>query len=77
MTERRLVFISHANPEDNEFASWLGTKLTAAGYEVWTDMLKLLGGRDVLAGYWHGDQGGSRCRYRCFISYVLSERWRP
>lgn len=22
MKERRLVFISHANPEDNEFASW-------------------------------------------------------
>lgn len=44
MKERRLVFISHANPEDNEFASWLGTRLTSAGYEVWTDMLKLVGG---------------------------------
>ncbi len=44
MKERRLVFISHANPEDNEFASWLGTRLTAAGYEVWTDVLNLLGG---------------------------------
>ena len=44
MKERRLVFLSHANPEDNEFASWLGTRLTAAGYEVWTDVLKLLGG---------------------------------
>ena len=44
MKERRLVFISHANPEDNEFASWLGTRLTAAGYEVWADVLKLLGG---------------------------------
>ncbi len=44
MKERRLVFISHANPEDNEFASWLGTRLTAAGYEVWADVLNLLGG---------------------------------
>ena len=44
MKERRLVFISHANPEDNEFASWLGTRLTSAGYEVWTDVLKLIGG---------------------------------
>ena len=44
MTERRIVFISHANPEDNEFASWLGTRLTAAGYEVWTDVLNLIGG---------------------------------
>ena len=44
MQERRLVFISHANPEDNEFASWLGTRLTAAGYEVWADVLTLTGG---------------------------------
>lgn len=44
MKERCLVFISHANPEDNEFASWLGTRLTAAGYKVWADVLNLLGG---------------------------------
>ena len=44
MNDRRLTFISHANPEDNEFALWLGTRLTNAGYEVWADMLKLLGG---------------------------------
>ena len=44
MSKRRLVFISHANPEDNEFASWLGTRLTAAGYEAWADVLNLLGG---------------------------------
>lgn len=44
MIERRVVFISHANPEDNDFASWLGTRLVAAGYEVWADILKLLGG---------------------------------
>ena len=44
MEERNLIFISHANPEDNEFASWLGTRLTAAGYEVWADVLTLLGG---------------------------------
>ena len=42
--ERHLVFISHANPEDNEFASWLGTRLTAAGHEAWTDVLNLKGG---------------------------------
>ena len=51
MQERRLVFISHANPEDNEFTSWIGTRLTAAGYEVWADILNLTGGepfwRDV------------------------------
>ena len=44
MNKRHLVFICHANPEDNEFASWLGTRLTAAGYEAWADVLNLLGG---------------------------------
>ncbi len=47
MQERSLIFISHANPEDNEFASWLGTRLTAAGYEVWADILKLTGGETL------------------------------
>lgn len=42
--ERKLVFISHATPEDNEFASWLGTRLIAAGYEVWADVFHLVGG---------------------------------
>ena len=46
MEERRTVFISHANPEDNEFASWLGTRLTAAGYKAWTDVLNLKGGEE-------------------------------
>lgn len=41
---RRTVFISHANPEDNEFAAWLGTRLIAAGYSVWSDLLRLVGG---------------------------------
>jgi TIR domain len=41
---RNLVFISHANPEDNAFASWLGARLTTAGYEVWTDVTRLTGG---------------------------------
>lgn len=44
MTDRQLVFVSHANPEDNEFASWLGTRLTAAGYDVWADVFRLVGG---------------------------------
>ena len=44
--DRPLVFISHATPEDNEFVLWLGTRLTALGYEVWADILKLRGGQD-------------------------------
>lgn len=45
-TVRSAVFISHANPEDNVFATWLGAKLAALGYEVWADVLRLRGGQD-------------------------------
>ena len=41
---RTLVFVSHAAPEDNVFAKWLATQLAIAGYEVWCDVTKLLGG---------------------------------
>ena len=43
---RDAIFISHANPEDNDFTVWLGARLTAAGYEVWADVFKLRGGQD-------------------------------
>jgi hypothetical protein len=43
---RDVVFISHANPEQNSFTIWLGAKLAAAGYEVWADVLRLRGGQD-------------------------------
>ena len=43
---RKALFISHANPEDNAFALWLGSRLSAAGYEVWADLLRLRGGHD-------------------------------
>ncbi len=46
MTERTALFISHATPEDNVFTLWLGAKLSAAGYEVWADVLKLVAGQD-------------------------------
>jgi hypothetical protein len=42
--ERRVIFISHATPEDNAFATWLATQLAIAGYAVWCDTTKLLGG---------------------------------
>ncbi len=41
---RDVVFISHANPEDNDFALWLASHLACAGYSVWSDVTKLLGG---------------------------------
>ena len=43
---RCAIFVSHANPEDNAFTLWLGAKLSALGYEVWADILRLKGGDD-------------------------------
>ena len=37
------LFISYAT-EDSELAEWLALRLTAEGYRVWCDRLKLLGG---------------------------------
>ncbi|WP_337998314.1 toll/interleukin-1 receptor domain-containing protein [Oleispirillum naphthae] len=41
---RRIVFLSHATPDDNDIVIWLGARLTAAGYEVWSDVTRLIGG---------------------------------
>jgi hypothetical protein len=30
----RRVFISHATPQENDFATWLGSRLIAVGYET-------------------------------------------
>lgn len=43
---RELVFISHANPEDNDFVKWLGANLTILGYRVWSDVTRLIGGEE-------------------------------
>jgi hypothetical protein len=41
---KKLLFISHANPQDNDAALWLASKLSLAGYEVWSDLTRLFGG---------------------------------
>jgi len=41
---RDLIFISHANPADNDFTTWLGGRLSAMGYRVWADLKDLRGG---------------------------------
>ncbi|RYD86018.1 MAG: TIR domain-containing protein [Verrucomicrobiaceae bacterium] len=41
---RNLVFISHANPEDNEIAKWFAVRLAAEGFDVWSDITRLVGG---------------------------------
>jgi hypothetical protein len=43
---RATIFISHAAPEDNQFALWLSSKLVMAGYRVWVDRNRLRGGHD-------------------------------
>jgi hypothetical protein len=43
---RELVFISHAAPEDNDFARWLGAHLSSLGYKVWSDVTRLIGGEE-------------------------------
>ena len=46
-TDRRnVIFITHAAPQDNEFALWLASKLAIAGYQVWIDRRRLRGGDD-------------------------------
>nr|WP_281720595.1 toll/interleukin-1 receptor domain-containing protein [Nitrosomonas nitrosa] len=47
LADRKIVFISHANPEDNAITAWYGSRLTAAGDEVWTDLTRLLGGEEM------------------------------
>ena len=41
---RDLIFISHANPADNEFVVWLGGRLSSMGYRTWADLQDLKGG---------------------------------
>jgi hypothetical protein len=42
-SQRDHLFISYAT-EDASFSEWLTLKLTAEGYKVWCDQIKLLGG---------------------------------
>ena len=43
---RNLIFVTHAAPEDNEFALWISSKLAMAGYRAWVDRRRLRGGAD-------------------------------
>lgn len=67
VTGRRTIFISHANPEDNEFTAWLGTRLIGAGYHVWTDLLRLIGGEP----FWR-DIGDAIKDHAAVVVLVLS-----
>ena len=64
---RDFIFVSHANPEDNEFALWVTLQLAKEGYPVWCDLTRLLGGED----FWVDIENAIRERAVKFL-YVLS-----
>lgn len=64
---RDILFVSHANPEDNAFAEWLALQLAVAGYPVWCDLTRLLGGED----FWNDIEVAIRTRSIKFL-FVLS-----
>ncbi|HEY3394302.1 MAG TPA: toll/interleukin-1 receptor domain-containing protein, partial [Lacipirellulaceae bacterium] len=66
--KRDVVFISHANPEDNAFATWLTLRLTREGYRVWCDIVRLKGGDD----FWRDIEKAIREHTRKFV-YVVSK----
>lgn len=64
---RDVIFVSHANPEDNSFSRWLSLQLAKEGFPVWCDVTRLLGGED----FWSDIEETIRQRAAKFI-YVLS-----
>ena len=68
MRMRDMIFISHANPEDNVFTRWLALQLGRCGYPVWCDLTRLLGGE----AFWTDIEKALRERTVKFI-YVLSQ----
>jgi TIR domain len=65
--KRHMLFLSHATPEDNDFARWLALQLANEGYPVWCDLTKLLGGED----FWKDIQEAIRQHSIRFL-FVLS-----
>jgi hypothetical protein len=63
---RNLLFVSHANPEDNIFSRWLAPQLAKEGYGVWCDQTRLLGGED----FWADIEEVIR-KHTCKLLYVL------
>ncbi len=65
---RDMLFLSHANPEDNEFTRWLALQLAREGYPVWCDLTRLLGGEV----FWQDIEEAIRNRAVKFL-FVLSK----
>lgn len=65
---RKILFISHATPEDSEFSRWLSLQLIGLGYSVWCDVLNLKGGED----FWSDIEATIRTSTAKFL-YVLTK----
>jgi hypothetical protein len=65
---RDTIFICHATPDDNDFARWLGARLTGHGYKVWADMFGLKGGTP----FWNTIEDALR-EHACKVIYVASK----
>ena len=68
-----MVFVSHENPEENEFARWLTLQLANEGYPVWCDVTKLLGGEK----FWENIQDAIAKRTAKFVfalTYVSKKK---
>ena len=64
---RNMIFVCHANPEENEFARWITLQLANEGYPVWCDQTKLLGGEK----FWEDIEDAIKNRTVKFL-FVLS-----
>lgn len=73
MSDRRFVFLNHATPEDNPFTAWLGSRLSAAGYDVWSDLLVLGGGET----FWSDINDGIRRKSAIFVPVMSLAASKP
>ena len=65
--DRKLIFISHATPEDSEITLWLTTRLTSLGYLVWSDITQLYGAEK----FWKNIEDAIR-NYSAKVVVILS-----
>ena len=63
--QRNVLFIGHANPEDNEFTLWIRQKLLNEGYSAECDLTILVGGEN---DYWKDIQ---ECLEKSTGKYLL------
>lgn len=66
LDHKNVVFISHATPESNEFATWLAARLTAVGYSVWLELREL----EVGDRFWPEIESTIRTRSIKFVTVV-------